>query len=211
MAFMSAVNVDWDGQTLLVSRCGYTGEDGYEISIPAEATEAFAGFLLADDAVEMIGLGARDSLRLEAGLCLYGHDIDTTTTPAQADLLWSVPKRRLEQANFPGADVVNTQIGAGTGRKRVGILPEGRAPAVRGHPYWMRTARPLARSPAAVSGQVSTARLRWAMSQMNFHKTERGSICWSAARPCRRRWRPCRLCRTDITGGHHEQIFYQRP
>ncbi|MGC6471495.1 MAG: glycine cleavage system aminomethyltransferase GcvT [Parvibaculales bacterium] len=132
MAFMSAVNVDWDGQTLLVSRCGYTGEDGYEISIPAEATEAFCRVLLADDAVEMIGLGARDSLRLEAGLCLYGHDIDTTTTPAQADLLWSVPKRRLEQANFPGADVVNTQIGAGTGRKRVGILPEGRAPAREG-------------------------------------------------------------------------------
>lgn len=132
MAFMSSVNVDWNGHALLVSRCGYTGEDGYEISIPAEAIEGFCRALLADDAVEMIGLGARDSLRLEAGLCLYGHDIDTTTTPAQADLLWSVPKRRLAEANFPGSDVMNSQIANGTGRKRVGILPEGRAPAREG-------------------------------------------------------------------------------
>ncbi|MGC6512774.1 MAG: glycine cleavage system aminomethyltransferase GcvT [Parvibaculales bacterium] len=132
IAFMSALNVDWNGQALLVSRCGYTGEDGYEISLPKEHTEAFCRQLLADDAVEMIGLGARDSLRLEAGLCLYGHDIDTTTTAAQADLLWSVPTRRLQEANFPGAQTLNEQIAEGTGRKRVGILPEGRAPAREG-------------------------------------------------------------------------------
>ena len=129
MPFMSALNVTWNGQSLLVSRCGYTGEDGYEISLPTDLTEPFARLLLADDNVEPIGLGARDSLRLEAGLCLYGHDIDTTTTPAEADLLWSVPKRRLGEANFPGAERINRQIDKGLAHKRVGILPEGRAPA----------------------------------------------------------------------------------
>ncbi len=117
---------------LLVSRCGYTGEDGFEISLPEAQSVAFAQCLLADEAVEMIGLGARDSLRLEAGLCLYGHDIDTTTTPAQADLMWSVPKRRLEAGDFPGAAVIQSQIAKTIGRKRVGIALEGARPAREG-------------------------------------------------------------------------------
>ncbi|MGC6476149.1 MAG: glycine cleavage system aminomethyltransferase GcvT [Parvibaculales bacterium] len=136
MPFMSACYVDWQVGSqkaeLLISRCGYTGEDGFEISLPENLSVAFAQTLLADDAVAMIGLGARDSLRLEAGLCLYGHDIDTTTTPAQADLMWSIPKRRLEAADFPGAEVINQQITEKIGRKRVGIAPEGRAPAREG-------------------------------------------------------------------------------
>ena len=136
MPFMSACYVDWQVGSqkaeLLISRCGYTGEDGFEISLPENLSVAFAQTLLADDAVAMIGLGARDSLRLEAGLCLYGHDIDTTTTPAQADLMWSIPKRRLEAADFPGAEVINQQITETIGRKRVGIAPEGRAPAREG-------------------------------------------------------------------------------
>ena len=136
MPFMSACHVAWQVESqvvdLLVSRCGYTGEDGFEISLPEAQSVAFAQCLLADEAVEMIGLGARDSLRLEAGLCLYGHDIDTTTTPAQADLMWSVPKRRLEAGDFPGAAVIQSQIAKTIGRKRVGIALEGRAPAREG-------------------------------------------------------------------------------
>jgi aminomethyltransferase len=103
LVFMQAAWMSWDAHEILISRCGYTGEDGFEISIATDQAEAFARALLAEDEVAAIGLGARDSLRLEAGLCLYGHDIDTSTTPAEAALLWSVPKRRRAEANFPGA------------------------------------------------------------------------------------------------------------
>jgi aminomethyltransferase len=132
LVFMQSLWTEWDGADVLVSRCGYTGEDGYEISIADDKAEALAKTLLAHDDVAAIGLGARDSLRLEAGLCLYGHDIDTTTTPAEADLMWSVPKRRREAADFPGADVVTAQLNNGMAKQRVGILPEGRAPAREG-------------------------------------------------------------------------------
>jgi aminomethyltransferase len=115
-----------------VSRSGYTGEDGFEISVPAADAEAFANALLADEAVAPIGLGARDSLRLEAGLCLYGHDIDTATTPVEGDLVWSIQKSRrtggARAGGFPGADVILAQIDGGIARKRVGLKPEGRAP-----------------------------------------------------------------------------------
>ena len=104
MSFMDAAGFSWDGADLWISRSGYTGEDGYEISIPADRSEDFARALLADDRVAPIGLGARDSLRLEAGLCLYGHDIDTTTSPVEAGLVWAMQKRRQEQGGFPGAD-----------------------------------------------------------------------------------------------------------
>ena len=134
LLFMQAVWTEWQGEAVLVSRCGYTGEDGFEISVINEHAEALSRALLAHEDVEPIGLGARDSLRLEAGLCLYGHDIDTGTTPAEADLLWSVPKRRREEANFPGADIINQQISDGVGKQRVGLLPEGRAPAREGTP-----------------------------------------------------------------------------
>ena len=134
LVFMQAAWTEWQGADVLISRCGYTGEDGYEISIDNAQAAELSRALLAHEDVEPIGLGARDSLRLEAGLCLYGHDIDLTTTPAEADLLWSVPKRRREEANFPGADIVTAQISDGVSRKRVGILPEGRAPAREGTP-----------------------------------------------------------------------------
>ena len=132
LLFMQAVWSEWQGADVLISRCGYTGEDGYEISIANDRAADLSRALLAHDDVEAIGLGARDSLRLEAGLCLYGHDIDLTTTSAEADLLWSVPKRRREEANFPGADIVVAQINEGVSKKRVGIVPEGRAPAREG-------------------------------------------------------------------------------
>jgi aminomethyltransferase len=128
MTFMSAATLTLDGVACFVTRSGYTGEDGYEISIPAEKVEAFARRLLDQPEVKPIGLGARDSLRLEAGLCLYGHDIDTTTSPVEADLVWSIGKRRRAEGGFPGAARIQRELKEGTGRKRVGILPEGRAP-----------------------------------------------------------------------------------
>ena len=124
--------MDVDGAACFVTRSGYTGEDGYEISVPANQADALARKLLAQNDVEAIGLGARDSLRLEAGLCLYGHDIDETTTPVEAALTWSIGKRRREEGGFPGADVILGQIKNGAPRKRVGILPDGRAPAREG-------------------------------------------------------------------------------
>ena len=132
MRFMDAGPRKVMGLDCFVSRSGYTGEDGFEISVPAPDAEGFANALLADDTVALIGLGARDSLRLEAGLCLYGHDIDPTTTPVEADLIWSIQKSRrnggARAGGFPGADKILAQIENGTPRKRVGLKPEGRAP-----------------------------------------------------------------------------------
>ncbi|MCP4395019.1 MAG: glycine cleavage system aminomethyltransferase GcvT [Alphaproteobacteria bacterium] len=129
MIFMTARNVSIEGMPCYVSRSGYTGEDGYEIYMHGDYAEKIARLLLNEEEVEPAGLGARDSLRLEAGLCLYGHDIDTTTTPVEAALLWSIQKNRRENGEFPGANVIKEQIAKGTTRKRVGILPKGRAPA----------------------------------------------------------------------------------
>ncbi len=132
MRFMTGAFVVVDGARCYVTRSGYTGSDGYEISTPGDRTEAIARQLLAQPEVKPIGLGARDSLRLEAGLCLYGHDIDTTTTPIEAGLLWSIGKERRLQGGFPGAAVIQTQIAEGAPRKRVGLLPDGKAIAREG-------------------------------------------------------------------------------
>ena len=130
--FMTLAACSIDGIACLMSRSGYTGEDGYEISVPVEAAEWLAQRLLTDPDVKPIGLGARDSLRLEAGLCLYGHDIDQTTTPVEASLTWSIGKRRRSEGGFPGATIIQAQIATGVQRRRVGILPDGRAPAREG-------------------------------------------------------------------------------
>ena len=133
MPFMSAKSLARDGAVLNVSRSGYTGEDGFEISLPAAAAApGFAQELLDDADVRPIGLGARDSLRLEAGLCLYGHDIDRTTGPVEAGLLWSISKRRREAGGFFGYDTVKRAIDHGPSRLRVGFLLEGKAPAREG-------------------------------------------------------------------------------
>ena len=132
MGFMTARAMDVAGIPCLVSRSGYTGEDGYEISVPERDAVALTTKLLAEPEVKPIGLGARDSLRLEAGLCLYGHDIDETTTPIEGALGWTIGKRRREEANFPGAQIILGQIANGVARKRVGLLPEGKAPAREG-------------------------------------------------------------------------------
>ncbi|EWY37369.1 aminomethyltransferase [Skermanella stibiiresistens SB22] len=129
MKFMSIIEADFRGVPVLITRSGYTGEDGYEISIPNLLADTTARLLLAEEGVEPIGLGARDSLRLEAGLCLYGHDIDTTTTPVEAGLNWVIGKRRRAEGGFPGADVILGQLANGTTRRRVGIRPDGKAPA----------------------------------------------------------------------------------
>jgi aminomethyltransferase len=136
MKFMDAGPRRLAGIDCFVSRSGYTGEDGFEISVPAEAAEDFANQLLANPDVLPIGLGARDSLRLEAGLCLYGHDLDPTTTPVEGALEWSVQKSRRKggarPGGFPGANVILNQFEHGAPRRRVGLRPEGRAPVREG-------------------------------------------------------------------------------
>jgi aminomethyltransferase len=127
--FMSATSAEFDGMDCHVARSGYTGEDGFEISIAAGQARALAEALLAEPEVKPIGLGARDSLRLEAGLCLYGHDIDETTSPVEAGLVWSIGKRRRGEGGFTGAQRILKELSDGPSRKRVGIRPDGRAPA----------------------------------------------------------------------------------
>lgn len=129
LPFMTSAVWVIEGARCFVTRSGYTGEDGFEISLPNETAERLARRLLAMPEVMSIGLGARDSLRLEAGLCLYGHDIDTTTTPIEAGLAWSIAPRRRKEGGFPGTRVIQRQLADGPARRRVGILPDGRQPA----------------------------------------------------------------------------------
>jgi len=143
MGFMTArrgtlVGIDCD-----ISRSGYTGEDGFEISVTADSAETVARVLLAEPEVLPIGLGARDSLRLEAGLPLYGHDIDETTSPVEADLGFAVAKRRREAGGFPGAERILRELGDGPARKRVGLVVDGRAPAREGTEICDRSGRPV--------------------------------------------------------------------
>ncbi|OJJ13205.1 glycine cleavage system protein T [Alphaproteobacteria bacterium AO1-B] len=132
LGFMSAAPMEFDGIACHIARAGYTGEDGVEMSVPAGAAEAIARALLADDRVEAIGLGARDSLRLEAGLCLYGHDIDETTSPVEGDITFCMQKRRREEGGFPAADRIQKELAEGTDRIRVGLRLDGKAPAREG-------------------------------------------------------------------------------
>ncbi|MBN2975709.1 glycine cleavage system protein T [Pseudomonas fluorescens] len=136
MTFMQFAALRLLGVDCYVSRSGYTGEDGFEISVPAQSAESLARSLLAETEVEAIGLGARDSLRLEAGLCLYGHDMNAETTPIEASLLWAISKaRRADGARaggFPGAERIFTQQQTGVSRKRVGLLPQERTPVREG-------------------------------------------------------------------------------
>jgi len=132
LGFMAASSGCVGGFDCHISRSGYTGEDGFEISVAADKAVDLAKLLLAQDGVQPIGLGARDSLRLEAGLCLYGHDIDETTSPVEAGLEWSIQKRRRSEGGFPGAKRIQDELTKGAKRRRVGIKPDGRAPAREG-------------------------------------------------------------------------------
>jgi aminomethyltransferase len=132
MAFMSARPARIAGVETFVSRSGYTGEDGFEISLASTEAESFARILLAERDVAPVGLGARDSLRLEAGLCLYGHELDETVDPIEAALAWSIQKRRRAEGGFPGASRIQDALNNGPSRQRAGIRPDGRAPAREG-------------------------------------------------------------------------------
>jgi aminomethyltransferase len=141
MRFMDVRTLTLMGAECMVSRSGYTGEDGYEISTPADIAREIAEELLANADVAPIGLGARDSLRLEAGLCLYGSDIDDKTTPVEAGLSWAIQKERrsggAREGGFPGAEIILGQLEHGTPRHRVGLRPEGRAPVRASAPLYV--------------------------------------------------------------------------
>ncbi len=136
LIFMTAAALDVAGIPCYVARSGYTGEDGFEISVPGDRAEALARALLEQPEVMPVGLGARDSLRLEAGLCLYGHDIDTTTSPVEASLMWALQKVRrpggARAGGYPGAEVIAEQLVNGVSRRRVGLLPQTKAPVREG-------------------------------------------------------------------------------
>lgn len=132
LAFLYSARFDWQGHELWISRSGYTGEDGFEISLPNDAVEAFADAIVAQPEVKPIGLGARDSLRLEAGLPLYGHDLDEETTPVAAGLGFALKKRRRDEGGFPGHARIMAEREGGSILKRVGLIVEGRQPVREG-------------------------------------------------------------------------------
>lgn len=144
MPFMTSQDTLFEGLALHLSRSGYCGEDGFEIALSASSAPAFWARLAADPRVRPIGLGARDSLRLEAGLCLYGHDIDETTSPVEAGLAWSIQKRRRLEGGFPGAARILRELADGPSRRRVGLRLEGKQPAREGAEIFAQ-ARPIGR------------------------------------------------------------------
>ena len=143
MPFMTARRAVVLGYDVHVTRSGYTGEDGYEIAAPASHVTGIWDALVREPEVRPIGLGARDSLRLEAGLCLYGHELDETVSPVEAGLSWSIPRRRREEGGFPGAARIRAELANGPRRRRVGIRPEGRAPAREGTEILCAAGRPI--------------------------------------------------------------------
>ncbi|MEM9032525.1 MAG: glycine cleavage system aminomethyltransferase GcvT, partial [Pseudomonadota bacterium] len=153
MRFMDVATFSWDGTELWVSRSGYTGEDGFEISVPSPHAEALACAILRDDAAAPVGLGARDSLRLEAGLCLYGADLDATTSPVEAGLSWAIGKARraggARAGGFPGAERILAELADGAARQRIGLRPDGRAPMRAG-------TRLFSQSENALIGEVTS-------------------------------------------------------
>jgi aminomethyltransferase len=186
MRFMDAGSRRLDGIDCFVSRSGYTGEDGFEISVPADQAEKFATTLLANSDVLPIGLGARDSLRLEAGLCLYGHDIDTTTTPVEAALTWSIQKSRRQggarAGGFPGAARILRELEQGVPRRRVGLRPEGRAPVREGAELFADTSSTEAIGKVTSGGFGPSLNAPVAMGYLPISKAEVGALVFAELR-----------------------------
>jgi len=186
MWFMDVATVASAFGELWVSRSGYTGEDGFEVSVETSKADALCRALLDHDAVEAIGLGARDSLRLEAGLCLYGSDIDTTTSPIEADLAWAIQKVRRtggdRAGGFPGADRILTELSDGASRKRVGLLPDGRAP-MRGDTPLFATQDSLEQIGVVTSGAFGpTIQKPMSMGYVASEFAEEGAALWGEVR-----------------------------
>ncbi len=188
LVFMAAARLDLRGVEALIGRAGYTGEDGFEISVDAADAERVARLLLEQPGVRPAGLGARDSLRLEAGLCLYGHDIDGTTTPVEAGLAWTVAKRRREEGGFPGHGAIRRQLREGVRRRRVGLLPEGRAPAREGAELRDATGKTVGQVTSGGYGPTVGGPVA-----MGYVETARAASGTSVAVVVRGRPRPARL------------------
>ncbi len=168
LTFMKVVRAAVAGAPAIVSRSGYTGEDGFEISLEERYADRVARALLGGPEVLPIGLGARDSLRLEAGLCLYGHDIDESTDPVEADLVWSIGKRRKEQKDFPAGDRILERAASGTPRRRVGIRPAGRAPAREGTEVAEKSGRVIGRITSGGFGPTLNAPVAMGYVELAF-------------------------------------------
>jgi aminomethyltransferase len=186
LSFMRTAEAQWSGHEIRVSRLGYTGEDGFEISLPTRAAESFAEALLADARVAAAGLGARDTLRLEAGLPLYGHELDKGVSPVEAGLAWSIPKRRRQAADFPGAARILRELQDGPPRRLIGLRPDGGAPARDGTEVRMGD-RPVGRVTSGgfgptVGGPVSLALVEAAAAEPG---ATLDLIVRGAARPAR--------------------------
>jgi len=184
MGFMQCRDIDIKGIACRMSRSGYTGEDGFEISVNNEQAEALARILQADQDCAWIGLGARDSLRLEGGMCLYGHDIDTTTTPIEAAIGWAISAVRRKGGarvgNFPGAEIILPQMPANIVRKRVGLKPKGRAPIREGTELFDQQENPIG---AVTSGGFSpTLSQPIAMGYINKQNAKLGTIVFAKVR-----------------------------
>lgn len=186
LPFMTSLRGTYKGREVYIGRGGYTGEDGFEISVPAAFAVALAEELLQNPDVRLIGLGARDSLRLEAGLCLYGHDIDTQTTPVEAALKWAIPARRRAERNFNGADRILQQIEHGTDRLRVGILPEGRAPLREGTELFAPDGRKIGVVTSGGFGPTADGPVAMGYVETAFAKTGTpiNALLRGTARPC---------------------------
>jgi aminomethyltransferase len=164
LTFMTGGAFEIGGVPAWISRSGYTGEDGFEISIPAASAAEVAELLTGQPEVKPIGLGARDSLRLEAGLPLYGHDLDTGTTPIEADLGFAISKRRRAEGGFPGAFRIGREMDQGVIRRRVGLAFSAASRSAKARWWWTRKAMKSARSPAAASRRCWRRRSPWPMS-----------------------------------------------
>ncbi|MFK7891362.1 MAG: glycine cleavage system aminomethyltransferase GcvT [Granulosicoccus sp.] len=180
LRFMQSCLVDIDGATCRLSRLGYTGEDGFELSIPNTHAVDISHHILSHEDCLPAGLGARDSLRLEAGLCLYGNDIDTSTTPVEASLAWAIPKRRRHEGGFPGATLISDQITSGTSRRLVGILPDGRVPARHGAPICDASGSPIGKVSSGGFGPTVGAPV--VMGYVNSENSAQGTELYLSVR-----------------------------